>query len=161
MKLGPGIDPEKLAGAEDGVEDCGTVAGIGMAVKKPVFQAELTWTNLPLGRIIIDQEMTVARVGETGEFGPAGQSVADCQHPCAEVILGTYSEVIVDTCAKTTQVATWKTNRFRALSARGPESQSGSSRYSALGYSLTSINGIPRTRALIVDAPLAISKQEL
>src|SRR5665213_846821 len=77
VQIGPGIDAEELAGAEDGVEDGGTVTGIWVADKEPIFQTKLTWTNLPLGRIIIDQEMTVARVGETGEFGPASQGVAE------------------------------------------------------------------------------------
>src|SRR5665213_2909308 len=77
VQIGPGIDAEELAGAEDGVEDGGTVTGIWVADKEPIFQTKLTWTNWPLGRIIIDQEMTVARVGETGEFGPASQGVAE------------------------------------------------------------------------------------
>src|ERR1035438_177551 len=77
VQIGPGIDPEEFAGAEDRVEDGGTVAGVWVADKKPIFQTELTWANLPLGRIIVDQEVAVARVREAGEFRPTGQGVAD------------------------------------------------------------------------------------
>jgi hypothetical protein len=38
VEISPGIDSEKFAGAEDGVEDGGPVAGIGMADEKPISQ---------------------------------------------------------------------------------------------------------------------------
>ena len=55
----------------------GGSGGVGVADKNPIFQTEFTWANLALGRIIIDQDMAVAWVGETGEFGPASQRVVD------------------------------------------------------------------------------------
>ena len=36
-----------------------------------------SWANLPLGRVIIDEEMAVAGLGEEREFGPARQAVGD------------------------------------------------------------------------------------
>lgn len=45
IERGPGIDAEELAGAEDGVDDGGAIAGIRMADKQPIFATELGRAN--------------------------------------------------------------------------------------------------------------------
>src|ERR1017187_5685195 len=77
VQIGPGIDAEEFAGAENRVDDGGPVASVGMADKKPVFQTKLTRANLPLGWIVIDQEVAEAWLSEAGQLWPAGQSVAE------------------------------------------------------------------------------------
>lgn len=85
VEIGPGVDFVQLAGADDRVDDGGVVAGVGVTDEEPVAKAELGGTNLALDGIIIDLDVTVARLGEEAELGPTGEAVVD---GLGEVALG-------------------------------------------------------------------------
>ena len=77
VEIPPRVDLQELAGADDGIQDGGVVAGVGVTDEEPVVEAQLRGPDLPLDGIIIDLEMAVARFGKEGQFAPALEAVVN------------------------------------------------------------------------------------
>ena len=45
VEIRPGVDFLELAGADDGIEDGGVLAGVGVTYEEPIFETKLGWVS--------------------------------------------------------------------------------------------------------------------